>query len=236
MPERVLIIIPCYNEAVALPHLLKQIAELKFPDDYELTALVVNDCSKDNTAEVAETYGATVLDLPCNLGIGGAVQTGLKYAKTNNFDLAVQLDGDGQHPPIELIKLLKSWADSRADVTIGSRFLNKDGFQSSLPRRMGIHYFYWLNKFLTGNPIYDSTSGFRLLSRKAICIAADNYPDDYPEPESLVTFSKAGLTITEIPVVMSHRLGGQSSISNSNSIYYGIKVTLAMFYSYIRKF
>ncbi|RZJ64734.1 MAG: glycosyltransferase family 2 protein [Flavobacterium sp.] len=235
MLKRVLIVIPCYNEEVALPLLLQEFEGLQLPEVYELTLLAVNDCSKDNTLKVARNFNIKILDLPTNLGIGGAVQSGLKYAKRYNFDMAIQLDGDGQHPPSQIIKLLDATAEFGADVVIGSRFLNNEGFQSSFMRRLGIKYFYRLNQLLTGNNIYDSTSGFRLLGRKAIEIAAENYPDDYPEPESLVIFSKAGLKIREVPVVMNHRLGGTSSIGGSASIYYCIKVTISMLFSFIRK-
>jgi len=235
MQKKVLIIIPCYNEEAALPSLLEELKRLILPEAYELTLLVVNDCSKDNTIAVAKSYEVKVLDLINNLGIGGAVQSGLKYAKQNNFDIAIQLDGDGQHPPSEIIKQLTAYEAQSADVVIGSRFIENEGFQSSFMRRMGINYFFNLNKLLTGNKIYDSTSGFRLLGRKAIELAALNYPDDYPEPESLIIFSKAGLKIIETPVVMSHRLGGTSSISNLSSIYYCVKVTISMLFSFIRK-
>lgn len=225
---------PCYNEESALPLLLNELCALALPEKYALTLLVINDCSKDNTVAVARKHPVKLLDLVNNLGIGGAVQSGIKYAKENDFDVAIQLDGDGQHPPAEIIKLLQGHDDG-TDVVIGSRFLSREGFQSSFMRRMGIRYFYRLNQVLTGNNIYDSTSGFRLLGKKAIAIAAAYYPDDYPEPESLIIFSKAGLKIKEVPVLMSHRLGGTSSISNSSSIYYCIKVTISMLFSFIRK-
>lgn len=235
MQKKVLIVIPCYNEEIALPRLLAELTSLKLPAQYTLTVLAVNDCSKDKTVDVAKNYDIKILDLPNNLGIGGAVQSGFKYAKRNDFDLAIQLDGDGQHPPTEIIKLLNAHESSGAEIVIGSRFLDKEGFQSSLIRRMGIKYFYKLNQLLTGNNIYDSTSGFRLLGRKAIDIAAENYPDDYPEPESLVTFARAGLKIKEVPVVMSHRMGGKSSIGSFSAIFYSVKVTMSMFFSFIRK-
>lgn len=234
MSIKVLIVIPCYNEESALPLLLQELSRLKLPDRYLTTLLVVNDCSRDNTVAVAQSYGVKLLDLSNNLGIGGAVQSGIKYARENNFDLAIQLDGDGQHPPAEIIKLLREY-EAGTDVVIGSRFLSKEGFQSSFMRRAGIRYFHRLNQLLTGNNIYDSTSGFRLLGRKAIRLAAEYYPDDYPEPESLIIFSKAGLVIREVPVLMSHRLGGISSISNVSSVYYCIKVTISMLFSFIRK-
>ncbi|MGZ3756505.1 MAG: glycosyltransferase family 2 protein [Mucilaginibacter sp.] len=235
MSPKVLIIIPCYNEEASLPHVLKQLALAKLPSAYEMKVIVVNDCSTDNTKAAAKKHNITVLDLPVNLGIGGAVQTGIKYAQKHNFDLAIQLDGDGQHPPAEIIKLINAYERLSSNVIIGSRFIDKQGFQSSLMRRVGIRYFYWLNRIFIGKAIFDSTSGFRLLDKKAIQIAAKNYPDEYPEPQSIVMFSKLGLTVNEVPVIMSHRLGGQSSISATASLYYCIKVTIAMLFSFIRK-
>jgi glycosyltransferase involved in cell wall biosynthesis len=235
MPGKVLIVIPCYNEEASLPSVLNELEHTTLPGDYQMSVLIVNDCSKDNTSAVARKSQAIVIDLPVNLGIGGAVQTGILYARDNNFDIAIQLDGDGQHPPKELAKLINYHLETGANVVIGSRFLEKEGFQSSFARRLGIKYFHLLNRIMTGLSIYDSTSGFRLFDRKAIEIAAINYPDEYPEPESLVVFSKAGLKIVEVAVVMSHRLGGQSSIRHFGSLYYCIKVSLAMLFSFIRK-
>jgi glycosyltransferase involved in cell wall biosynthesis len=233
--QKVLIIIPCFNEEASLPIVLNALNNLALPAIYTVKLLVINDCSTDKTKTVPQSYGAAMLDLPINLGIGGAVQSGLLYAFENDYDIAVQMDGDGQHPPAELIKLLDHYHASGANVVIGSRFIDNAGFQSSVTRRMGIRYFYRLNKIFTGKPIYDSTSGFRLFDRKAISLGVQYYPDDYPEPESLVMFSKAGLVIEEAPVVMSPRLGGQSSIRNFSALYYCIKVTIAMFFSFIRK-
>ena len=235
MKIKILVIIPCFNEQVSLPQLLSDLQMIDLPQKYQLEVAVVNDCSKDKTKEVAKNSYAKLIDLPVNLGIGGAVQSGLKYALQNNFDLAVQMDGDGQHPPKELIKLLSCQENLNANLVIGSRFIEKEGFQSSFLRRLGVSYFHWLNKLFTGKNIYDSTSGFRLFDRKAIALGANYYPDDYPEPESLVVFSKAGLSIIETPVIMLSRNGGQSSIRNFSSLYYCVKVTMAMFYSSIRK-
>jgi glycosyltransferase involved in cell wall biosynthesis len=235
MPGKVLIIIPCYNEEKSLPLVLYELKQIKLPGSYEMEILVINDCSKDNTLAIAKQHPVTVIDLPVNLGIGGAVQTGILYARDNGFDLAMQLDGDGQHPPKELTKLIGFHLETGANVVIGSRFLEKEGFQSSFARRLGIKYFHWLNRLLTGLHIYDSTSGFRLFDRAAIEIAASNYPDEYPEPESLVSFSKSGLKIMEVPVIMGPRLGGKSSIRHFGSLYYCIKVSLAMLFSFIRK-
>ena len=160
MTIKVLIVIPCYNEEYSLPLLLNELCNLSLPEKYNVTLLVVNDCSKDNTVAVASRYPVKIVDLTNNLGIGGAVQSGFKYANDNGFDVAIQLDGDGQHPPSEIIKLLDHY-NPGVDVVIGSRFLDKAGFQSSFMRRMGIRYFFRLNQILTGNNIYDSTSGFR---------------------------------------------------------------------------
>lgn len=235
MPDKLLIIIPCYNEEAALPALLAELNALDIPGHYQTEIAIINDCSADSTYLIAEKFGATVLNLPVNLGIGGAVQTGLLYAHAHHFNIAVQMDGDGQHPPSELNKLLNCYETNRANLVIGSRFIEKQGFQSSLFRRLGIGYFHWLNKVFTGQNIFDSTSGFRLFDAKAIQAAARYYPDEYPEPESLVFFAKAGLTIQETPVIMAKRNGGQSSIRNFASLYYGIKVTIAMLFSSIRK-
>ncbi|MDB5024332.1 MAG: glycosyltransferase family 2 protein [Mucilaginibacter sp.] len=235
MPGKVLIVIPCYNEEASLPDVLCELQQTTLPGGYQMEVLVVNDCSKDNTSAVAKKSQAAVINLPVNLGIGGAVQTGILYARDNGFDIAIQLDGDGQHPPKELAKLVAFHLETGANVVIGSRFLEKKGFQSSFARRMGIRYFHWVNRLMTGLQIYDSTSGFRLFDRAAIEIAAVNYPDEYPEPESLVVFSKAGLNIAEVAVLMSPRLGGTSSIRHFGSLYYCIKVSLAMLFSFIRK-
>lgn len=231
---RLLIIIPCYNEAESLPVLLPVLKQLQLPG-YAITIAVVNDASADATAAVARNEQVIVLDLPVNLGIGGAMQTGFRYAHAHHFDLALQLDGDGQHPPAEIAKLLRCYENKHSNVVIGSRFLEKEGFQSSFSRRLGIRYFHWLNRLFTGNAISDSTSGFRLLDRMAISKAAAFYPDEYPEPESLVFFARAGLTIAETPVVMKLRETGESSIRSFTSLYYMVKVTISMFFSFIRR-
>lgn len=232
--QKLLIIIPCYNEAESLPVLLPQLKALHLPG-YRVSVAIVNDASKDATAAVARQQQVTVLDLPVNLGIGGAMQTGFRYAHTHHFDLALQLDGDGQHPPAEISKLLQCYEQQQPNVVIGSRFLKKEGFQSSQARRAGIKYFHWLNRLFTGNSVYDSTSGFRLLDKKAISRAAAFYPDEYPEPESLVLFAKAGLKIAETPVVMKYRESGVSSIRSFTSVYYMVKVTISMFFAFIRR-
>jgi glycosyltransferase involved in cell wall biosynthesis len=227
----ILVIIPCYNEAQSLPGVLKSVLSEQI---YVLNPLVVNDCSKDDTAKIARQYDVTLLDLPVNLGIGGAMQTGYRYAQQHGYDLAIQLDGDGQHLASEIPKLIQHHLASGANVVIGSRFLGLRSFRSSAARRAGIYCFHMLSRLLVQRRIYDCTSGFRLFDKKAIQLAAESYPDEYPEPESLIFFAKKGLKIEEIPVLMQERQGGQSSIRPLHAIYYMVKVSLAMVYSFFR--
>jgi len=230
-----LVIIPCYNEEMAIGKLLTEMKVLSLPPNIDVDVLVVNDCSKDKTSAKANEFGARVIDLPINLGIGGAMQTGFIYAQQNNYDFAVQMDGDGQHPPSELIKLIDQFTNAHSNIVIGSRFVLKQGFQSSALRRLGITYFHYLTYAFTGKSIFDITSGFRLFDKKTIQIIAKKYPDDYPEPESLIILSRAGLSFKEVPVIMRERQGGKSSIRNFSQLYYMAKVTIAMFFSNIRK-
>lgn len=235
MIKRLLVIVPCFNEGESIAVVLDEINAVKLPEGIEMSIVVVNDCSKDDTLEKASRPNVTVLDLPINLGIGGAMQTGYQYAEHHHFDLAVQVDGDGQHPPAEIYKLLQQYFLTKANVVIGSRFISKEGFQSSLLRRIGIAYFYWLNRLFIGKKFYDSTSGFRLFDREAIKIASNSYPDEYPEPESLIIFSRRNLRIEEVQVVMRKRESGSSSIQYFQQWYYMFKVSIAMFFSFIRK-
>ena len=235
MEERILVILPCYNEAASIVPLIEEFKNFIRSSGYLIYLVVINDCSTDQTSSLAKAAQVTVIDLPVNLGIGGAMQTGFLYALQNNFDLAVQMDGDGQHPPKELQKLLDQYSKTGENLIIGSRFIDKQGFQSSWLRRFGIKYFHWLNRILTGKSIYDITSGFRLYNRKAIELVANHYPDEYPEPEALILFSKEKMSIKEVAVVMRERQGGVSSITNFSQLYYMLKVTLAMIFSKIRK-
>ena len=229
------IIIPCYNEQdniLALYHEISFIANQT--SQYHITPIFVNDCSTDNTKQLLEDNNLTHLNLSVNLGIGGTVQTGFKYAYRNGFDIAIQMDGDGQHPPVELNKLIQPILNHQADVTIGSRYLTKEGFQSTALRRFGISYFKWLNKILVGVEINDSTSGYRAVNQKGMEIISDYYPDEYPEPESIVLFASKKLKIEEVPVIMRERQSGKSSIRNYKTIYYMFKVTLGTIFLYIR--
>ena len=170
-----------------------------------------------------------------NLGIGGAVQTGYLYAARNGYDIAVQVDGDGQHDPKFLSKMAEFIEAEHADMVIGSRFINKEGFQSSGARRVGIKYFTMLIKLLTGAKITDPTSGLRMVNREIIEFFAEEYPKDYPEPESVVAILRRKKKVLELPVIMRERSGGVSSISMKKSVYYMIKVSLAILIERIRK-
>src|SRR5665213_88263 len=229
---RIAVIIPSFNEEKNIVAVINSINELR--DRLDISAVVVNDCSTDETLLIASKNNCIILNLPVNLGIGGAVQTGFKYALRNNYDIAIQVDGDGQHPPEEIPNLIAPILNNAADVVIGSRFIEKIGFQSSWFRRQGIKYFKSLNKFLVDVEVMDSTSGFRALNRKALAVVDDYYPDEYPEPEAIILYAFNHLTIKEIPVQMKERQGGVSSINSFSSIYYMIKVTLAIISTYVR--
>lgn len=227
-------IIPAYNEENSIANVVNDIISQNKKTNYRVDPIVVNDSSKDNTKKIIEKLDCVALNLPINLGIGGAVQTGYKYAFINGYDYAIQVDGDGQHPACEIQNLVDEILVSENDIIIGSRFISKEGFQSSFIRRQGINYFKWLNNFLLGIKITDSTSGFRLLNKKALKLVVNYYPDEYPEPESIILFSLNKLKIKEVPVKMIERQGGVSSINTLSSIYYMLKVTLAIIFTYIR--
>ncbi|HGM9262967.1 TPA: glycosyltransferase family 2 protein [Streptococcus pyogenes] len=219
-----LIIIPAYNESSNIVNTIRTI-ESDAPDfDY----IIIDDCSTDNTLAICQKQGFNVISLPINLGIGGAVQTGYLYAQRCGYDVAVQVDGDGQHNPCYLEKMVEVLVQSSVNMVIGSRFITKEGFQSSFARRIGIKYFTWLIALLTGKKITDATSGLRLIDRSLIERFANHYPDDYPEPETVVDVLVSHFKVKEIPVVMNERQGGVSSISLTKSVYYMIKVTLAI--------
>jgi len=231
---KVAIIIPCYNEEDNVLKLYNEIKCTQFSLDFIIEPVFINDCSIDNTRTILQENNLPHINLPVNLGIGGAVQTGFKYAFKNNFDIAIQMDGDGQHPPSELEKIILPFLNDNADVVIGSRYIEKEGFQSTFMRRLGINYFKWLNQRLVGVKICDSTSGYRAVNRKALKIVSNYYPDEYPEPDSLIRCSRKGILIEEVAVIMRERQGGVSSIQYFSQLYYIIKVSLAMFYSFIR--
>ncbi len=227
-------IVPAYNEEKSIENVVKSINSIDSNGLFSIDVIVINDCSKDSTSDIIHSLKCIALDLPINLGIGGAVQTGFKYAFENNYDFAIQVDGDGQHPANEIYKIVKDAVDHNADVAIGSRFINKQGFQSSAMRRFGINYFRKLNNLLVGIVVTDSTSGFRLINKKVLEKVSEYYPDEYPEPEAIILYALNNFKIIEVPVNMMERQGGVSSIGFMSSIYYMFKVSLAIIYTFIR--
>lgn len=222
---RKLIIIPAYNEAKSLPNLIENI-EKTLPDfDY----VIINDGSWDGTKKIGNEEKWNIVHLPINSGIGVAVQTGYRYAWENDYDIAIQIDGDGQHDIRFLPEIVRPIEESKADVVIGSRFVAKEGFQSSGARRMGIRLLSVLIFVLTGEKVKDVTSGYRAANRKFISIFADDYSKDYPEPEAIVTVKMYRGRILELPVIMKEREHGNSSITLWKSVYYMLKVSLAIF-------
>ncbi len=223
--SKLLIVVPAYNETGNIVAMLNELKLSGFVAD----VLVVNDASVDTTAAEAKNMGVKVVSLPFNLGIGGAVQTGLLYAKRKGYEVAFQVDADGQHDPQFLKDLLAPILSNKADLVIGSRFLPPHlGYQSSMIRRVGINFFATVISVLIGSKITDPTSGFRAFNRKSIELYAAEYPHDYPEPEAIVLASLSGLKIREVPVQMRKRVGGVSSIRYLKTLYYMIKVTLAI--------
>ena len=221
---KVLIIIPAYNEADNLLQLIQDIQEKCPTYNY----VVINDGSNDDTKELCKHHLLSCIHLPINSGIGVAVQTGYKYAYENGYDIAVQIDGDGQHGVEYLSKVIEPIDSGKADITIGSRFLEKKGFQSSAMRRTGISFLSNLIFICTGKRIKDVTSGYRAVNKKFIDVYATDYSRDYPEPEAIVTAVMHRAVIEEIPVEMKERQSGVSSINLGKSVYYMIKVTLAI--------
>lgn len=233
MPK-LLVIIPAYNEEAAIRDTLESLATHCPQADY----VVINDCSRDHTRQVLEDGGFRHIDLPLNLGIGGGVQTGYKYAVEHGYDVTVQFDGDGQHRPEYISDLIRPILEGKADMVVGSRFLptagEKHGFQSSALRRTGIRFLSGLIRLCTGKTVHDTTSGFRACGPELTRIFADTYAQDYPEPEAIVTALVMGYRVAEVPVQMSERQGGVSSINAFKSIYYMVKVSLAVLLTGIR--
>jgi glycosyltransferase involved in cell wall biosynthesis len=227
-----LIIIPAYNEADTIVAVIDSLADL----DRDLDILVINDGSKDDTVDHARAGNrAKVVDLACNLGIGGAVQTGILYAVRHNYDIAVKFDGDGQHLASEIEVLLQALLAEEADVVIGSRFLAEGGFRSTFSRRLGIRLLELVNSVCLGRRLRDNTSGFRAYNRRAIEFLAENYPAiDYPEPEEVVLLARNGFDVIETAVAMAPRQGGSSSISPGRSLHYMAKVLLAILMTHLR--
>lgn len=227
---RTLIIVPAFNEARSLPALIRTLQlHCKGCD-----VAVIDDGSTDGTRQVLAGL-ARVVSLPCNLGIGGAVQTGIQIALREGYDIAMQVDGDGQHPAEEVGKLLAALQESGCDLVVGTRFRTDGGFKSTLARRAAIYLFSAFLSRICGTRITDATSGFRAMNRRAIQLLARRYSEDYPEVEALVVAHRAGLRIGEVPVRMSERTAGKSSIGSLKSVIYMVKVPLAIFMNLLRR-
>lgn len=221
---KTLVIIPCYNEEENIVRTVERLIRTCPDVDY----LVVNDCSTDGSERLLRERGFNHVTLPVNLGIGGGVQTGYRYAVEHGYDIAVQMDGDGQHDPAYLHTVVAPVAAGTLDMCIGSRFITKEGFQTSFLRRFGIGILSALIFVLSGKRVKDVTSGFRATGREMTAYFADHYASDYPEPEAIMAATLNGFTVGEAPVVMEERLGGVSSIRSFKSAYYMIKVSLAL--------
>ncbi len=222
--QKKLVIIPAYNEESSILAQAEEVRK-KAPD---FDAIVINDASSDKTADLCRAHKIPCLDLPVNLGIGGAMQTGYRYAAQNGYDVAVQIDGDGQHDAAYLPLIYDALLQKNADMVIGSRFLEKQGDQSTVFRRFGIGFFTRLIRLLTKATVTDPTSGLRMVNRALILEFSEDYPQDYPEPESVVRLLKKGCRVVEVPVRMRKRAGGRSSIRLFAAVYYMIKVTIAV--------
>jgi len=225
-------IVPALNEELTVPRVIDELRAF----DAGLVVVVVDDGSVDRTAEVAAAKGAVVLRLPFNLGIGGAVQTGFRFAFEHGFDIAVRVDGDGQHDPAQLARILAPVLRGEADIVVGSRFAAEEGgYRSSRPRRAGIRLLAWVVSRIAGQRVTDTTSGFQALNRRGIALFARDYPHDYPEVEATVMVIRHRLRLQEVPVSMRERGGGSSSITTLRSIYYMAKVLLALFVGLFRR-
>ena len=221
---KTIVIIPAYNESENIVNTVTALTT-SCPDvDY----IIINDCSTDNTAAICEEHGFHYINLPINLGIGGGMQTGYRYAYDNGYDVAIQFDGDGQHNAEYIKDLIAPIKAGEAELVIGSRFIDKKGFQTSFMRRVGINLLGATLKLCGHVKITDATSGFRAASREVMEFFSKHYAQDYPEPESIIAVRVSGFRVKEVPVVMNERTAGVSSISTWKSVYYMIQVTLAI--------
>jgi len=226
-------IVPALNEEHSIGGVIDELRAF----DPGLDVVVVDDGSLDGTSRAAAERGARVLRLPFNLGIGGAVQTGFRFAFENDYDIAVRVDGDGQHDPSQLDRVLAPVLSGEADIAVGSRFaeIGASGYHSSRTRRIGIRLLAWVVSRIVGQRVTDTTSGFQALNREGIALFARDYPHDYPEVEATVMVFRHRLRLTEVPVEMRERGGGRSSITALRSIYYMVKVLLAIFVGLFRR-
>jgi glycosyltransferase involved in cell wall biosynthesis len=230
-PPRILVILPAYQEERSIGGLVRSLRE-RFPYD----VLVVNDGSTDRTADTAREAGAIVLDLPCNLGIGGAVQTAFRYAGDRGYDAVVRIDGDGQHEVEDVSTVLEPILAGRADAAIGSRFLGEAGYRGSIPRIFGIRFFRLLVNLTTGYRVTDPTSGFFAINRPLIEFYSHHYPSDYPEVDAYILMHHLKSRAVEVPVRMYERAEGKSSITTYRAVYYMVKVTLSYLINCLRRF
>ena len=233
MLAKVIILIPCYNEEKSIDKVIRNIKDYNLANDppsfnCTIDYLIINDCSKDKTLEICNEKGYNYLNLPVNLGIGGCVQAGYLYALERGYDIAIQHDGDGQHDPCYFMDVISPILSGQADVVIGSRFLNKKGFQSTGLRRFGISFLSKLICLSTSVKVHDVTSGYRAVNRKIIKIFAFRYAQDYPEPEAIMDAALNEAKIMEVPVIMRGREEGKSSIGPLKAFFYMIKVSLAI--------
>jgi len=231
MKNKLLIIIPAFNEEATISRVIASIKRHVPGADI----VVVNDGSADQTSERASAAGAVVLNHLYNLGIGATMQTGYKYARSRGYGITVQVDADGQHPADQIERLVKPVAEGKADIVVGSRFLGEGDYKPSIARSAGMVFFSKLVSAVIGVKVTDTTSGFRAAGRDCIEYFASRYPDDYPEVEALVLLHKKGFSIMEVPVSMSERAGGKSSITPMKSVYYMVKVLLAILVDLIKK-
>jgi glycosyltransferase involved in cell wall biosynthesis len=225
---RTLLIIPAFNEAGAISGVIFSVRQ-----HFQGDIVVIDDGSEDDTGALARAAGAVVLRHACNLGIGAAVQTGFLYALQRGYDFVVRQDGDGQHDPSQIARLLTALERDEADIVVGSRFLAREGYQSTVVRRVGI-FILGIVSALVGTRITDPTSGYWAVNRRALAVLARSQPDDYPETEALVMASRAGCRVREQPVIMYARIAGRSSIGAIYSGFYMMKVVLALLVGRLR--
>lgn len=228
--KKVLIIIPAYNEEASIFKTYQSIIKYNKKNTFKYDIVVINDGSKDKTEEILVENEILHIKLINNLGIGGAVQTGYKYALENNYDIAVQFDGDGQHDVDYVKNIIEPIMNDDFDMVIGSRFIDKKSsrFKSSFTRRIGIKLISFFIKLFTGKKIYDTTSGFRAVNKEIIKKFANDYPVEYPEPITTVEIIKRGYKVTEVPVSMNERESGSSSIKAWKNIYYMLNVIISI--------
>ncbi len=217
-------IVPAFNEASNIQAVIEELGKLQDPPD----VIVIDDGSLDQTAELARSAGACVVRLPFNSGIGAAVQTGLRLALDRGYESIVRIDGDAQHDARDLPRLLERLKNEQADFVLGSRYLEKQGFQATIVHRLGICWFSLLLRMVSGLRVTDPTSGFWAANRRAAEVLLAEYSSDYPEVDSLVHLSRRGCSVMEVPVAMRRRVGGSSSIKGMRTLYYMIKVTIAL--------